>query len=763
VTEWGRQRFGGTDVPAERRLADLENTLTLIKLDPAANAPLLVPLLDIPLPRERSLTFAPEELRRRQLAALTSWAMASAKVQPLVLGLEDIHWADPTTLDLLRGIAERGALVPLFVLITARPEFRPPWGIRSHHGMILLAPLDHQQVRDMVSELAAQHALPKEIVDGVTERTGGVPLFVEEVTRLLLERGEQGGIQAIPPTLQQSLAARLDPLGPARELAQIGSVIGRGFSYGLLSEVVGIAEAPLQAALEKLAEADILLVQGLPPDSDYWFKHALLQDAAYENLLKSRRQALHRRVAEILRDRFANTAVAEPEALAHHFTQAGMTDTAIEWWSKGGDQALRRSSFQEAKSHLGKAIEMADKSTVATPRLAVATGSTSQRLKLQNSYGRAVMWSEGFGSEETKAAFTRAQQLAVGVNDADELFATYYGLWACSLYRGKMDGARETAENFRREAVGAARVMEAAVAHRYLGHIYLMQGYFTEAKAHLQEALGIFDPERDRDVKIHFGMDTDVAAMESLAITSWLLGEIGQAHRLIEQAVTRAVESAHIPNLTNAYGFKGWLEVLRGDAQAVLRTAAKMTELSQEYAVPSFLVNASLQSSWARFCLGDSESAPKEFRRAMAAESAKGIKLFWPTKLGHLAMMEAESQGPGEALTRIDEALALAGETGEHWSDAVLHGIRGDILLKHDPANTVPAEEAFLTAIAIAQEQKARSFELRAAMSMARLWRDQGKRKEAHQLLAPIYGWFTEGFDTLDLKEAKALLDDLSP
>jgi predicted ATPase len=281
IAEWGRVRFGGTEVPAERRLADLENTLSLIKLEPVENAPLLAPLLDIPLPQERSLTFAPEELRRRQLAALTNWAMASAKVQPVVLALEDIHWADPTTLDLLRGIAERGALAPLFVLITARPEFRLPWGIRSHQGMILLTPLDRQQVRDMVSELAARHALPNEVVEGVTERTGGVPLFVEEVTRLLLERGEQGGIQAIPPTLQQSLTARLDRLGPAREVAQIGAVIGRGFSYALLRAVAGIEDMALQTALERLAEADILLVQGLPPESDYRFKHALIQDAAY--------------------------------------------------------------------------------------------------------------------------------------------------------------------------------------------------------------------------------------------------------------------------------------------------------------------------------------------------------------------------------------------------------------------------------------------------------------------------------------------------
>ena len=276
IADWGRQRFGGVDLSAEQRLADLENTLALVKLDPVKNAPLLAPLLDIPLPQERASTLAPEESRRRQLAALINWLIAGARTQPAVLALEDVHWADPTTLDLLRGIAERGALAPLLVLITARPEFKPPWGMRSHHSTISLAPLDRQQAQHIVSELAARHALPKEVVEGVAERTGGVPLFVEEVTRLLLERGEQGGIQAIPPTLQQSLLARLDRLGSAKELAQIGAVIGRGFSYDLLRDIAGMEDAALQAALEKLAEADIVLVQGLPPDSEYRFKHALI-------------------------------------------------------------------------------------------------------------------------------------------------------------------------------------------------------------------------------------------------------------------------------------------------------------------------------------------------------------------------------------------------------------------------------------------------------------------------------------------------------
>jgi AAA ATPase domain/Adenylate and Guanylate cyclase catalytic domain len=384
VTEWACQRFGGADVPAERRLADLENTLTLTKLDPAENVPLLARLLDIPLPKERASALAPEELRRRQFAALIGWTIASAKVQPLVLAFEDLHWADPTTLDVLRGLGERGALVPLFIVATARPEFRPPWSIRSHHSTISLAPLDRSQVRDMVAELSARHALPQEVVEDVAARTGGVPLFVEEVTRLLLERGgEQGSIHAIPPTLQQSLTARLDRLGSAREVAQIGAVIGREFSYKLLREIAGVGDAPLQGALEKLADAYILLVQGLPPASDYRFKHALIQDAAYENLLKSRRQALHRRTAEVLRDQFTDTAVAEPALLAHHFAQAGLTEAAIEWWRTAGQRSLARSALVEGFAQLKRALDQIA-TLPATPEL------RREEIKLEVAFANAL-------------------------------------------------------------------------------------------------------------------------------------------------------------------------------------------------------------------------------------------------------------------------------------------------------------------------------------------------------------------------------------
>jgi tetratricopeptide (TPR) repeat protein len=300
----------------------------------------------------------------------------------------------------------------------------------------------------------------------------------------LLERGAQGGgIEAIPPTLQQSLMARLDRLGPAREVAQIGAVIGRGFPYGLLRDVAGMDDVPLQAALERLAEADIVLVQGLPPESDYRFKHALIQDAAYENLLKSRRQVLHHRVAEILRDRFAVTAAAEPEALAYHFTQAGLTDAAIEWWGKAGDQALRRSAFQEAIAHLGKAIEMADKAGAAPRREAAAAASASQRLKLQTDYGQAVMWSKGFIAEETKAAIERVGELAAEIANVEAPFDAYFARWSYSFFRGELGSARETAESFLRTAEHAARPTEATAAHRILGVTLLYQGDFEGGRA----------------------------------------------------------------------------------------------------------------------------------------------------------------------------------------------------------------------------------------------------------------------------------------
>ena len=487
--------------------------------------------------------FAPEELRRRQLAALTNWVMAGAQSQPLVLAFEDLHWADPTTLDVLRGIAERGALAPLFVVATTRPEFRPPWGMRSHHGTISLAPLDRRQVQEMVAELSARHALPRNVVEDVASRTGGVPLFVEEVTRLLLERGEGGGgIQAIPATLQQSLMARLDRLGPAREVAQIGSVIGRDFSYGLLRDVAGMEDAPLQAALERLADADILLVQGAPPGSDYRFKHALIQDAAYENLLKSRRQVLHRRVAEILRDQFAARAAAEPELLAHHFTQAAMPEAAIEWWGKAGQRSLERSALVEAAEQITRALNL----------IATLPGSPALRreqIKLQVALITPLIHVKGYAAPETKAAEERARLLieqaeALGEPPEDPLllFSVLYGVWVANSVAFHGDKVRELAAQFLTLAEKQRATVPLMIGHRMMGFSLLMTGDIAESRAHLDRAIALYDPAEHRQLATRFGVDTGTLVLCYRSWALWMLGYPEAALADIDHALKNARE-----------------------------------------------------------------------------------------------------------------------------------------------------------------------------------------------------------------------------
>jgi predicted ATPase len=523
-----------------------------------------------------------------------------------------------------------------------------------------------------------------------------------------------------------------------------------------------MADTALQAALEQLAEADILLVQGFPPDSNYRFKHALIQDAAYENLLKSRRQVLHRRVAEILRDRFPDTAAVEPEVLAHHFTQAGLTDAAIEWWGTAGEQALRRSAFQEAISHLGKAIGMADKTGEGGSAAATASASANRRLKLQTDLGKALMYSRGFGGEESKAAFIRARELAAAIEDATERFTIYYGLWLGNLVRGELRLAREIADTFLREAERGARTTECGVGRLLLGFTCLCQGDFIEAQSNLVEALSICDPERDRQAKFRRHPRLSAEARAYLANTKWQLGEVGPARALIEKAVAQAIETGHVPTLVNTYLHKAHFEMVRGDAGAARCDAQILVERSQENAMTLYAAWGAVASAWASARLDGRETGAMQLRQALAAVAHQGNKASVPFYQGLLAEIEAQGDAEG-AVTRIEEALALAGETGEHWSDAFLHRLRGEILLKRDPANTLPAEDAFLTAIAIAQQQKARSFELRAALSLAKLYHSTDRPADAHALLASALKGFSPTPDFPEIAEAQMLLTALAP
>jgi class 3 adenylate cyclase/tetratricopeptide (TPR) repeat protein len=673
VAEWGRQRFGGADVPAERRLADLENTLTLTKLDPVENVPLLAPLLDIPIPPERMPVLAPEELRYRQLAALTNWVMAGARAQPMVLILEDLHWADPTTLDVLRGIAERGALAPLFVLATARPEFRPPWGTRSHHGTISLVPLDRYQVRQMVEELAARHALAKEVMEGVTERTGGVPLFVEEVTRLLLERGEQSGVQAIPPTLQQSLTARLDRLGPAREVAQIAAVIGRSFSYPLVRAVARMEDDALQTALERLAEADILLVQGLPPEAEYRFKHALIQDAAYENLLRSRRQALHRRTGEVLRDQFATTAAAQPELLAHHFTQAGLTEAAIEWWGTAGQRSLVRHALVEAGEQLKRAVDQ------------IATLPSTPALR----------------QEEIRHRVAFANALA-------------------------------------------------------------LTGNFVDGKEHYDRALAVYDSAEHHPITTPSGRDVGLTLLAFRAACLGLLGYFAASRNDAERAVNEARKIGHATTLMYALYHAGHADIYSGEYAAANKQVDELVALADERGAHYWKALGTAMRGCLFARTGNASEAVRTITSGVIFLRSTGAALYEPLHLWHLALAYADLGQPDDARRCIDEAIDKVERSKEKWCEAEVIRIAGEVALKSSAPDIEKAEKYFDRALAGARQQQAKTWELHAAMSMARLWRSQGKSQQARELLAPVYGWFTEGFETHALKEAKALLAKLA-
>ena len=751
IAEWGRHRFG-VDAPAEQRLSDLENTLRLIGLDSAEHVPLLAPLVDVALPPSRATNFPPEEVRRRQLAAMTTWVLTGARSQPVVLAFEDLHWADPTSLDLLHALSERGAQAPLLLLATIRPEFRPQWSLRSHHSLISLSPLDRAGVARMVGEITADQALSEEVIEGVSERTGGVPLFVEEVTRLLLERGERGGVQGIPPTLQQSLAARLDRLGSAREVAQIGAVLGRDFSYSVLLDVAEIDEFALKASLERLADADLVFVEGAPPLARYRFKHALIQDAAYDSQLKSRRQALHRRAAEVLQ----GGASTEPEAIAHHFTKAGLDDLAIEWWGKAGDQALRRSAFQEAIAHLGKAIAMADKGAVGKP----ADGS-GERRQLHVAYGNALIAARGHGAPETTEAFARAREFAAGGQDAPERLAAHYGLWVGSFARGELSAMRAHGEAFLTDAGARPDSPEAGVAHRVVGNTRWFTGEYVEARDHLERALALFVPVRDDDLAFRFGQDAGVSAMLWLAMVLWPMGDFERATSLVGRAGERIAGLAHIGTQAYVKWATTMFELIRSDLERAAPNAVELARLARDHDLPTWRANAVFLDGLAKAESGAAVEGLEDMRCG-AELLRKQIVLFDGLLKIALADAEARAGDVDRALATLDEAVATSERIGHRTFDAELHRVRGEMLLRRNPADPALAEEALQTAIAVAKRQATRSFELHAALALAELYQSTGRPAEAHAVLAPALEGFSPTPEMPEIAEAQALLAALA-
>ena len=590
IAEWGRQRFGA-DAPAEQRLADLEGTLRLIGLDPAEYAPLLGPLVDIPLPPDRAMAIAPEEMRRRQMAALVAWVLAATRQQPVALAFEDLHWADPTSLDLLRALAERGEQAPLFIIATARPEFRLPWGMRSHHSVISLAPLDRAQVAQMVGEISSRHALSEGGGRGgerahrrrAAVRRGGDPPA---------PRARRSGRLAGDPADASAVARRA--ARPARRSARSrADRRGAGARFLLCAaarrrrpcsrEAAAATRPRLQSALDRLVDADLCSSRALAPQATYRFKHALIQDAAYESLLKSRRQALHRRAAEAC----ATPSAPSPRAIAHHFTEAGLDDLAIEWWGKAGDQALRRSAFQEAIAHLGKAIAMADKAAGAVPRRAECGGlfepaaEVANRLRSSDDVVQRLRRRGGQGRVRPHRRIHRASR------KRGRTFVVYQAQCLRSIYRGELGQARETAEAFLREAEARGRAGEKSSARCMLGLISLHQGDPKAARSLLQRALADYVHERDGEMEFVFGRNTEVNRASFLSLTEWHLGEVERARQLIDQAIRDAQELDQAGPLANALHFKTHLESRRDDAAATREAADALLEIAGGHGIKS--------------------------------------------------------------------------------------------------------------------------------------------------------------------------------
>ncbi len=765
ILGWGRIRFGGPEVAPERRLAELESLLADVHLDAGKLAPLLAPMVGIPVLPGRVAGLSPEEIRRGQLAAMVQWAIAGARNQPLVLVFEDLQWFDPTSLDLVQALSHSGAQAPILILATARSEFRPPWSLRPHHHLISLLPLEEAQVQRMIAELASGRTLSTDVMRRVGERAGGVPLFIEEVTQLVLERGERRGAEAIPSTLRQSLAARLDRLGSSREVAQIGAVLGRSFSYALLRDVAapsgptkGLDEASLQFALARLVDAAFLFVEGVPPEASYRFKHALIQGAAYDSLLRSRRRALHKRAATAL-----VAAQSEPEAIAHHFTAAGAKSLAIEWWGNAGEDALRRSAFKEAMAHLGKAIALADEAEREGPGHGTKDPALSQRrLRLHTDYGHAAMWLKGFAADEMSAAYARAGQFAGPTDEAAPRFVAYYAECLTSFMRGEHRQAHAEAEAFVREAEAEGRATEAGVGRRVLGFVSLLLGDLEAARKALERTLSDYVHERDRETLFRFGNDTRVSATNFLALTEWHLGELDRARQLSEESNRRASELGHAASIASALFFKTVLESRRGDIAATRLTVEALLALTEELNLKTYTDLGQVYANWVRGQQGDPDAGALGLRQAMASYLAQGNKSGAPSFYGLLAELEAMRLDLESALAAVDAGLAMAEDTGEHYTDPYLYRLRGEFLLMRSPGASVPAEEAFQTAVAIAKGQGARGYALLASYSVAKLYQSTGRRSDAQAILAPALEGFSPTPEMPEIAEAQALLGRLA-
>jgi predicted ATPase len=751
---------------ADQRLDKLEAVLAQAINDPGEAAPLLAALLSLRTgKRYPPLDFTPQKQKQRTLQALVAQVEGLAARQPVLMLFEDAQWSDPTSVELLDLIIDRAPALSLLLIITFRPEFAPPWAGRPHVTSLGLNRLAPRQRAEMIAGVTGGKALPGEITAQIVDRTDGVPLFVEELTKTVVESGmviDAGDhytaagpvpLLAIPASLQASLLARLDRLAPVREVAQIGAALGRQFSHELIGAVAALPSAQLNDALGQLVGVELIYRRGSPPDAEYTFKHALVQDAAYGTLLRSRRQQLHARIATTLEGRFPDIVAAQPALLAHHCEEGGLTEKAVQYWLAAGRQAWARSAVTEAVALFRRGLALVAVLPDGDPR-------RERELDLQIALGRALTANRGWGAPELAAVHSKARELALTLNRPRALLFALWGQFMDHWARTDLERARWLAAELR-DLGDTAGDIPLQMLGRYAGGMACFHlGEFATGRGLVEKGLALCDPAHRPSYSEALVYDPLVSLRRRLSWLLALLGHLDSALFQSDAVLNEARRLSHPP--TSAYALaSAWLlgYVVRLQPGSLLRHTDETLALATEHGLGFFRALAPIQRGWCLAALGRADEGIALLTAGLAGWDEVGLSVERPwrlTLLGDACRMAGQWQA---ALGHLAEARRRAEGTGERWVQAETLRLRGSVLAATgDPA---AAEASYREAIEIAQQQSAKLWELCATMSLAGLWRDQGKRTEARDLLAPVYGWFTEGFGTPVLQEAKGLLSEL--
>jgi class 3 adenylate cyclase/DNA-binding winged helix-turn-helix (wHTH) protein/predicted ATPase len=762
-------RESGEETP-EAQCARLAQALRRVGVPVSEVLSLLAALLLLPHPAGYPpVQLSPERQKQKTQEALIAWLVAEAAQQPVLMVWEDLHWADPSTLELLGLFLEQAPTVRLLTVLTCRPTFVPPWASRATLTQLTLTRLTRPQVEAMVQRVAGGKALPATVLRQMVARTDGVPLFVEELTKTVLEAGglqEEaehydliGSLPAltIPTTLQDALRARLDRLSEGKVVAQLGAVLGRTFAYELLQAVAPLDELELWRGLVQLVQAEMLYQRGALPQATYLFKHALIQEAAYQSLLKSTRQQYHRRVAEVLAAQFPETTATQPELLARHYTEAGLQAQALPYWHQAGQRAIACSAYAEARQHFTTGLEV-----LAT--VPETPARHQHELDLLIALTPVLQVTESHAAPELEPVLTRAEVLAQQVGEPSQHVAVLHALWLFRNARAECQEAYALAEQLLDLAQRQHDPILLLRAHHALGVTLGNIGTFALARTHLEQGIALDNPLEQAAPYTIPGerRNPGVGCRFWVARVLWELGYPDQAVQRSQEALTMAHGRADPSLLVETLHHSAHLYVRRREWQTVQAHAEAMLALATEHGFARHAANGALFRGMALTMQGQGAEGLIQMRQGLAALRATGMAVGMTANLVWLAEVYGHVGQVDEGVHLLAEALAVVDTTENSDGEAELHRLHGVLLLRQAVPDALQAEDCFQQALDVARRQQAKSRELRAATSLVRLWQRQGKRDDAYALLAPIYGWFTEGFDTADLQEARALLAELA-